>query len=303
VQNAILMYPFGRFKASLLVHKPAHRLTFRKIFVTVNGDFDPQRQPASRASLVSPPNDIRQTQIFRGYPNYPNNTPVGAAIAPSLHDGMGVLGGHAGPNHTAVAASVPKVEEEERNSAFVDHLPESKRRKFVLLDDPEEHKRVRVHVMLENVNIIEAPDDFRHRNCVYPRSFAPVGMQMEPRSARGSRFYADEDPEGGSIDDGQVTIGRTLVPVSMMEGADGEVPVPRIATAKKEKEKLLNDLGYRMAWGQTPRTKTFDKRTLFLQRGRTLRLHCRWRAALTDSQWTPTETRWQTLLRKAATTF
>lgn len=216
---------------------------------------------------------------------------------------MGVLGGHAGPNHTAVAASVPKIEEEERNSAFVDHLPESKRRKFVLLDDPEEHKRVRVHVMLENVNIVEAPDDFRHRNCVYPRSFAPVGMQMEPRSARGSRFCADEGREGGSTDDGQVTIGRTLVPVSMMEGADGEVSVPRLAPAKKEKEKQLNDLGYRMAWGQTPRTKTFDKRTLFLQRGRMLKPNPRWKAALIGPQWTRTETKWQILSRKAAPRF
>lgn len=181
---------------------------------------------------------------------------------------MGVLGGHAGPNHTAVAAAAPKAEAEERNSAQFGDLSDSKRRKFVSVEDHEEHKRVRVQVQLENVNIMEVPDDFRHRNCVYPRAFAPVGMQMEPRPARGNRFFAEDDPEGGSRDDGQATLGRTLVPVPMLDGEEGEVAVPRIARAKREKEKLLNDLGYRMAWGQTPRTKTFDKRTLFLQRGR-----------------------------------
>ena len=211
---------------------------------------------------------------------------------------MGVLGGHAGPNHTAVAASVPKVEEEDRNNALFGDLPEAKRRKFILVDDPDEHKRVRVRVMLENSNIIEAPDDFRHRNCVYPRTFVPVGMPMDPRSARGNRFYADDDPEGGTKDDGQVTKGRTLVPVPMLEGAEGEVAVPRIARAKKEKERLLNDLGYRMAWGQT---KTFDRRTLFLQRARTLRPDIYGERLLIETQWTPTGIRWQPPSEKAAT--
>ena len=179
------------------------------------------------------------------------------------------MGGHGGPNHTAVAASAPKVEEEEedRNKAVLNNLPDTKRRKFLLVEDPDDQKRVRVHAMLENSNIVEAPDDFRHRNCVYPRCFAPVGMPAEPKTVRGNRFYDDGDPQGGGRDDGQVTLGRTLVPVSMLEGADGEVPVPRIARAKKEKEKLLNDLGYRMAWGQR---KIFHRRTVFLQRARTL---------------------------------
>ena len=208
--------------------------------------------------------------MFRGYPNYPSNPGIGAAIAPALHDGMGVLGGHAGPNHTAVAASVPKTEEEEVdcNEVLFGNLPDAKKRRFILVDDPDDHKRVRVHVSLENSNIVEAPDDFRHRNCVYPRCFAPVGMPREPRSTRGNRFHTNEAPEGESGDDCQVTTGRTLVPVSTLEGADTEVPVPRISRAKKEKEKLLNNLGYRMAWGQR---KIFDKRTMFLQRARMLR--------------------------------
>lgn len=195
-------------------------------------------------------------------------------MAPAMHDAMGVMGGHAPQNHTAVAASAPKIEDEDdeqdRNKAIFDYLPEAKRRKFLLVDDPEDQKRVRVHVSLKRSNIVEAPDDFRHRNCVYPRSFVPVGMPTEPRLTRGNRFYADDEPDGGVRDDGQVTVGRTLVPVSMLEGADGDVAVPRIARAKKEKEKLLNDLGYRMAWGQR---KIFHRRTIFLQRARTSSPH------------------------------
>ena len=186
-------------------------------------------------------------------------------MAPPLHDGMGALGGHPVSNHTAVASSVPKAENGEQSPAPFCDVNEAKRRKFILVDDPDGGKRVRVRVTLENSNIIEAPDDFRRRNCVYPRSFAPVGMPMVPRSARGNRFWADDDSEGGEEEDGHITKGRTLVPVPTLDGAEGEVPAPRIVRSKKRKEKLLNDLGYRMAWGQT---KTFDRRTIFLQRAR-----------------------------------
>ena len=177
---------------------------------------------------------------------------------------MGALGGHPASNHTAVAASVPNAEGDEQSIAPVSDTPEAKRRKFILVEDPDGGKRVRVRVLLENSNIVEAPDDFRRRNCVYPRSFAPVGMPMEARSARGNRFYADDDSEDGNEDE-HVTKGRTLVPVPTLDGAEGEIPVPRLVRSRKRKEKLLNDLGYRMAWGQT---KTFDRRTIFLQRAR-----------------------------------
>lgn len=267
------MYLIECYKTPFLVHKPACRLTFETSAFTENGDFDAQRQSVSKPHLVSPTTEIRQSQVFHGFPNYPSNPSVGAAMAPALHDGMGALGGYGGRSHTAVAAAAPKVEDEDRNTKLFGNLPEAKRRKFLVVDDPDQQKRVRVRVMLENSDIEGAPDDFRHRNCVYPRSFINVEMPREPSSERGNRFYSDDDPEGGSKDDGQVTIGRTLVPVSMLEGEEREVPVPRLSRAKKERETLLNELGYRMAW-VSHQTKTFDRRTMFLQRARTLTPGC-----------------------------
>jgi len=54
-----------------------------------------------------------------------------------------------------------------------------------------------------------------------------------------------------------------LVPVPMLDGAEGEVAVPKIARNKHDKETVLNDLGYRMSWSQS---RVFAGRTLFLQR-------------------------------------
>ncbi|KAL8822515.1 MAG: hypothetical protein Q9191_006749 [Dirinaria sp. TL-2023a] len=233
--------------------------------VSANGDYENQRQSVSRSHPANATGDVRPSHVFHGFPNYPSNHAVGTAIAPPLHDGMGTLGGHPVSNHTAVASSVPKAEAAERSPAPFCDVNEAKRRKFILVEDPEGGKRVRVRVTLENSNIIEAPDDFRRRNCVYPRSFAPVGMPMEPRSARGNRFCADDDSEDEKDEDGHVTKGRTFVPMPTLDNAEGEIPVPRIVRSRKRKEKLLNDLGYRMAWGQT---KTFDRRTIFLQRAR-----------------------------------
>ena len=91
-------------------------------------------------------------------------------------------------------------------------------------------------------------------------------MQSPPTSSRGRRFVDEENIE----DNGEPTVGRTLVPVPMLDGAEGEVAVPRIAPSKKEKEELLNDLGYRMSWSQS---RVFAGRTMFLQRARTSCAH------------------------------
>ncbi|KAI9874211.1 MAG: hypothetical protein M1830_010058, partial [Pleopsidium flavum] len=207
------------------------------------------------------PNGVRQTQVFHGYPTYPSNPTVGgAAMAPSLHDGMDHLGGPVASNQTAVTASAPKSEEEDRNTALFGDLPEAKRRKFILVDDPHRGARVRVRVMLDQVEMKEIPDSYRKTNCVYPRSYFPMQMQSPPTSARGSRFFEDDDADG---EEGQPTKGRTMVPVPMLDGAEGEVAVPKITKAKRSKEVTMNDLGYRMSWSQS---RVFAGRSMFLQR-------------------------------------
>ena len=215
--------------------------------------------------------NIRQSQVFHGFPNYPSNGTVGASIAPQLQDGMGSLAAHGGPNHTAVAAALPLTEEvteeEQRNNTLFGNLPEAKRRKFILVEDASKNgAKVRVRVSLEHPNICGMPDSSREINSVYPRAFFPKGMPRQAGPSRRNRFYGDEDPEAGSKTDGQVTKGRTLVPIPVMDGEERDVPVPQIARGKQDKERLLNDLGYRMAWGQL---SVFQHKKIFLQKART----------------------------------
>lgn len=230
-----------------------------------NGDYDSQRPPVSKIHSANPPSDIRPSQVFHGYPNYPPNHSVGAAIAPSISDNMDSLTSRGGPTQTAVAASVPKEEDEDRKHSLFGDIPEAKRRKFILVDDVERNSRVRVRVTLDQINMKELPDAYRKTNSVYPRSYFPVEMQSPPSSARGNRFFEDDDPDGGPEDDDHATRGRTLVRVPMLDGAGGDVAVPKISRAKKNKEKLLNNLGYRMSWSQS---RVFAGRTIFLQTAR-----------------------------------
>ena len=234
---------------------------------TANSDYDEKQKPMVKPHTSGSLSNIRQSQVFHGYPNYPSNGNIGASIAPQLQDGMGSLAAHGGPNHTAVAAAVPLTEEEERNNTLFGDLPEAKRRKFILVEDPSKNgTKVRVRVSLEHPDIAGMPDSSREINSVYPRAFFPKGMPRQAGPSRRNRFYGDEDPEAGSKTDGEVTKGRTLVPIPVMDGEEREVPVPRIARGKQDKERLLNDLGYRMAWSQLC---LFQHKKMFLQKART----------------------------------
>ena len=186
-------------------------------------------------------------------------------MPPQMHDGMDGMASHGPSAHSAVAALVTKSEEDEKTTALYGDLPESKRRKFILVDDTARNTRVRVRVTLDQVEMKEMPDSYRKSNSVYPRSYFPMQMQSPPSSARGNRFFDDDDADGGSLDDTRATVGRTLVPVPMMDGAEGEVSVPKLTRAKKRKENTLNDLGYRMSWSQS---RVFAGRTMFLQKSR-----------------------------------
>jgi hypothetical protein len=207
----------------------------------------------------APAADVRQSQVFHGYSGYPSAPNAGGpALAPSLHNGMDALG--RGPTGTTAVATAPK-ESEDGPSIFGD-VPEAKRRKFILVDDTQRGNRVRVKVMLEQVDMKEIPDSYRKSNSVYPRSYFPMQMQTPPSSSRGRRYFDDEAAED---DDGYPIVGRTIVPVPMLDGTEGEVAVPKIARNKHDKETVLNDLGYRMSWSQS---RVFAGRTLFLQRAR-----------------------------------
>jgi hypothetical protein len=157
-------------------------------------------------------------------------------------------------------AARSKSEEDDRLSLFGD-IPESKRRKFIIVDDPAKMQRVRVRVTLDTVDINEIPDSFRKSNSVYPRSWFPMQMQDPPPSAHGSRFFEDDDPD--DEDTGRARRGRTMVQVPLADGGEAEVAAPRMRKSIRGKEVKINELGYRMAWHQS---RVFNEKSVFLQK-------------------------------------
>lgn len=205
------------------------------------------------------PGDVRQTQVFPGYAgNYPPNPSVGgASMAPSIHDASR-------PHHQSHPISARSKEEEEDRLSLFGDIPEAKKRKFILVDDPGKGGRVRVRVTLDTVDIKEIPDSFRKSNSVYPRSWFPMQMQSPPPSAHGSKFFEGDDADDDDIAaGGRPRRGRTMVSVPLADGGEAEVACPRMRKSVRSKEVKLNDLGYRMTWHQS---RVFADKTVFLQK-------------------------------------
>ena len=173
-----------------------------------------------------------------------------------MHPSMNSFGR---PPANSTVVSRERDEKGDEDSALFGDLPEAKRRKFILVPDTQRDVRVRVKVTLDQVEMSEIPDSYREKNSVHPRSYFPVQMQLPPPSTKGDRFVKeDEEVE----DNGGPIVGRTTVPVPMLEG-DSELAVPKLTRSKRKREENLNEIGYRMAWSQM---RTFDGRPIFLQR-------------------------------------
>ncbi len=110
-------------------------------------------------------------------------------------------------------------------------------------------------------------------------------MPESPREKRARRIrFVEDDVEDGA--EGQVEglgaadmgrglqVGRVTVPVTLVqerEGPEGprseerelRLKVPGLGRRAMEREEKLNDLGYRMVWGQS---RMFANRMLFLQK-------------------------------------
>lgn len=153
------------------------------------------------------------------------------------------------------------------NEELFGQLPEGKRRKFILVDDPQRGARVRVKVVLDKVKMDEIPDSYRMTNSVYPRTYFPVQMRDPARSlAPSKRFFRDDTEHADdNLDDAEAsTVGRTVVPAPSLDG-ERNISVPKLSRRRHRKEVLLNDLAYRMSWSQS---RVFAGRMLFMQRSR-----------------------------------
>lgn len=194
-------------------------------------------------------------------------------MPPLIRDSSGI--GNLG-RHPAVATSSSRGEEteddEERhpsNEALFGTHPDGKRRKFILVDDNQRGCRVRVKVMLDQVNMNEIPDSYRMSNAVYPRTYFPMQMKSPPgRVVPGKRFFKGDPEEMDDDDDEAATVGSTMVPAPQIDG-ESEIAVPKLSRGRRRREVFLNDLGYRMSWSQS---RVFAGRMLFLQRSRAFRL-------------------------------
>lgn len=184
-------------------------------------------------------NDIRPRHVFHGYPtSYPSDNVSGASMPPTMHDGMDPMSSSANAT-TAITASTPP----RSNASLFGDIPDHKRRKFILVDDPHRGSRVRVRVMLDQVQMQEIPDSYRKSNSVYPRSF----------------ISSQDDPDAQGIET------HTSIIVPMLDGSNMTVATPPPSNSKRKKELDLNELGYRMSWSQS---RVFAGRTMFLQRAR-----------------------------------
>jgi len=177
-------------------------------------------------------------------------------MAPTMHDARAPM------SHGSAIAARSKSEEDDRLSLFGDSS-EAKKRKFILVEDPQKGARVRVRVTLDTVDINELPDSFRKSNSVYPRSWFPMQMQDPPPSSHGSRFFEDDDNDEDDDVGGRSRRGRTMVQISLADGAEAEVATPRMRKSLRSKEVKINELGYRMTWHQS---RVFADKTVFLQK-------------------------------------
>jgi len=177
-------------------------------------------------------------------------------MPPTMHDARAPM------SHGSVIAARSKSEEDDRTSLFGD-IPEGKKRKFILVDDPQKGQRVRVRVTLDTVDINEIPDSFRKSTSVYPRSWFAREMQSPPPSAHGSRFFETDDMDDQEDDGRSSRRGRTMVTIPLADGAEAEVATPRMRKSMRTKEVKINELGYRMAWHQS---RVFADKTVFLQK-------------------------------------
>lgn len=227
------------------------------------------------------PENVRHAHAFPGYPGTypPPPSSGGASMAPTLGPHPSSSSSHpiaARAHSHSHSKGTDDMDEAERTSLFGD-IPEAKKRKFILVDDPGKGGRVRVRVTLDTVDIKEIPDSFRKSNSVYPRSWFPLQMQSPPPSASGRRFFEEGDEDDVSVGD-RVEVdggrsrggsgrgkGKMMVEVPLADGGHVELGVPRMRKSVRSKEVKLNDLGYRMTWHQS---RVFADKTVFLQKAR-----------------------------------
>lgn len=216
---------------------------------------------SSVSQHIHSPHDLRQAHTFPGYQTYPTiPTTMGSSMAPPIQ-GMHQYGRPGGNTSMSVHQKEDKYEKDQGAVELFGDVPEGKRRKFILVEDTQKNARIRVKVTLDQIAMSEIPDSYRKSNSVYPRAYYPVQLQSTSETTGGGRF-SDEDVE--DLDNAPPTVGRMAVSCQTSDGAS-HVDIPQLSRSKRDRERRINELGYRMAWGQS---RVFSGRPVFLARAR-----------------------------------
>ena len=93
------------------------------------------------------------------------------AMPPSM---AGDMHGYGRPGGNVTMASQSSDEFHQGDIDLYGDIPEGKRRKFILVDDPQKSARVRVKVTLDQIEMSEIPDSYRKNNSVFPRAYLEV---------------------------------------------------------------------------------------------------------------------------------
>lgn len=219
-----------------------------------------QNQPTTNGPVNMSSHAIRQSHSF--YPTYPIGQSVGSTTVPHMPGGMDHLGSHSAGMARVKAIRQQDDEEPLDNKALFGDLPKDSKQSFFLIEDIQRNQRVRVNIKLQDVNMDEMPDNHCKKNSVYPRSFSP---RHAPSNIISNDNCTNDDEVGNIAEPGNSpNVGKTLVPVSLLDGSEAKLPVPRVSKAQRRKEAALNSLGYRMTWRQN--TQLFSGRNMFLQR-------------------------------------
>lgn len=132
-----------------------------------------------------------------------------------------------------------------------------------------EQNRVRVprHLTLDVAGITP---DWRSKYALFPRSNvlrSPTNTTSSPQASDAE----EEDAEEQDVSASAAPLERTRVPVRLMNGFEADLDVPKITKSRRRRERILNEMGFRMSWERvrefsTPNREPQIPKIMFLQR-------------------------------------
>lgn len=131
--------------------------------------------------------------------------------------------------------------------------------------------RVRVPRGL-TTDVLGITPDWRSKYAIFPRSnniTSPTSPALDPNDS----YEDNEDAGAQGMGASAPPMQRISVPLRLMNGFETTMHIPKMTNARRTRERILNEMGFRMSWGRrrefsTPHQDPQIPRTMFLQRAR-----------------------------------